>query len=374
MRKRSLLLIFLILLITVLLSAVVLANGNNVFTTVTGLFNQFIGFFATFIGDITETIIASPGIWVKFMFWMAILAILYQGASAIPMFNNKTAKIVAVVISIISVVFIPDEILIAAASLYSGAIFTLIIAIPFGVLVYTSYRIRQAGNRWTYFLIAALWLIFIIILSSISSLVVDVSVLPKEGDLDFIGPPRPPTTGVATTALHVVIEQEVVETVVSIMLLLAFIFMIYFIVKGFTSEGAGAEGEEGVEQRRQAWSRAFSGFRGGASNIATSAGTFITKINNLSDNFAGNRTRILTELTKLGGFADRFKTAANRMPREQRGRLLDLSMALRTHVRNTKRAVNDNNENRFHQCLDQVEEVINGIIAEAHGADGSIIK
>lgn len=373
MRKKSFLMILLMVLIGVLLSAIVLAA--NPFGTVLGTFNNLLNFFATFITSITKMISDKPGVWLKFMFWIAILAVLYQGASMIPTFNNRTAKIVAVVISIISVVFIPDTVLVAVASLYSGVIFTLIIAVPFGVLVYTSYRIRQTGNRWTFALIAALWLIFIIILSSINTLV-DVTVLPREGDPNFIGPPRPSVgtsfgtlVGQGDAALKVIIDQQVIETVISFMLLFAFIFFLYFIVKAFTGGGEGAETDEETEKRKESFKKFFGGLGDTPTKIAASASVLVDNIRKLAADAAQlkrNKKQIDKEISKLLDYAQRFRNAARKIPGKKGSNLLGLTYALNTHLRNATREVKKKtpDETEFIKFMDEAEKTLNGIIAD----------
>ena len=99
--------------------------------------------------------------WAKFLIWVLLFAVIYFGATAVPGLrdNNRIAIIIAIVISIISTVMIPAEIIFDIFQTYGLVSGIALWFIPLAAILYINHKLE---NRWLKVLVLMLALIILV--------------------------------------------------------------------------------------------------------------------------------------------------------------------------------------------------------------------
>ena len=101
---------------------------------------------------------AAAVFWAKFLVWLLLFAVIYFGAGFIFKEQKRIAIVVALVISIISTLLIPNEIIMNIFQTYGLVAGILLWFIPLGAALYLNHKIQ---NRWLRVLILFIALIIL---------------------------------------------------------------------------------------------------------------------------------------------------------------------------------------------------------------------
>ncbi len=159
-------LLLLSLLFVVLLSMVVFAPDTGVSGTFGKVFEKVLKGVEGIIGSLFTAVSKSPFVWLRFLLFVVIFAVLHYSTKKLQMFDDKTSAIVSFVISFATVAITPAWLLVGVVSVYGGLILLGLIVLPLFFLVNVTRTARK--NRMNLFFLFLMWAVFAALVASIN--------------------------------------------------------------------------------------------------------------------------------------------------------------------------------------------------------------
>jgi hypothetical protein len=170
-KKLSLIFILSILLISLFASGAVAQDtvGKSLRTNINSMFTEdgIMMNLTAMIGGLLQLITTNPAVWLKVLFFILFLSIFHAALTKFGKFPNKTNGVISVVISLISIAFVNDDLLLKLSGTYSSIIFSVLIFAPFFYLVFIFFTMKK--TKFNYIALCISFIALIMILSSLFS-------------------------------------------------------------------------------------------------------------------------------------------------------------------------------------------------------------
>lgn len=171
MKNKTLLLVsllFIVLLSTVVFAQERAAPASDAFASkIGGYFEKLLNAVGNILGSLFTAVSKSPFVWLRFLFFIVIFAVLHYSTKQIKLFDDKTSAIVSFVIAFATVAITPAALLVGVVSIYGGLILLGLIAVPLYFLVHMTNTVRK-NNVNLFFLILA-WIVFGALVATINT-------------------------------------------------------------------------------------------------------------------------------------------------------------------------------------------------------------
>jgi len=173
MKKKFMLLFILGLFVISIMAGVVHAQTDSQVGMLKRPLQMFGSLLETVVGGIFDAITEKPDIWMRFLMFIGIYAVLFMALNSTPAqqtIDRKTAGIIGFVLAFGTVAIMPVAWLIAALSVWGGLIMAVLIAVPAILLLAFTIGVLRGKEHiaWKIITIILAWLIYIALVSTVS--------------------------------------------------------------------------------------------------------------------------------------------------------------------------------------------------------------
>ncbi|MBI5392659.1 hypothetical protein HZA96_02210 [Candidatus Woesearchaeota archaeon] len=144
LHKKQVLSISLLLTLMFVFSGIVLAAVPGPGAALSGVAD----FLREWLGGTTITGDTGLLVAMRIILFFLVFTVLFVAAHLIPNFNNRLALVLALLISIMTVLFFPQALLIAMGETYTTVIALLVFAVPIGALIAILWYLPAAPWYW----------------------------------------------------------------------------------------------------------------------------------------------------------------------------------------------------------------------------------